>query len=320
MRKILNDLVMLCQYAGGMTPLQPLPNRPTPAHPPVKGFTLIELSIVLVIIALIVGGIMVGRDLIAAAQMRAVISQVEKYKTAVMTFKEKYNCLPGDCSQATQYWPADPECGIWNTASIGMACNGNGDGIIAGKSYSNPANEYKMNFDEVFGVWNQLALAGLIPGGYTSGRMCGGATIASPISNLASCPHNNIANVPASYGNSAVELMYTDNGMRGAVAGVTNAAHTFVISGPPAGGWAITIPLGGDGRAFSSNQTYYIDSKLDDGLPYSGRMTASWDQYGDYCGKSASGVNMYTMKNAVQSPYSASIPYAGCALFLSAGF
>ena len=34
------------------------------------GFTLIELSIVLVIIGLIVGGVLVGQDLIAAAQTR----------------------------------------------------------------------------------------------------------------------------------------------------------------------------------------------------------------------------------------------------------
>ena len=54
------------------------------------GFTLIELSIVLVIIGLIIGGVLVGRDLIAAAQVRAQISQIEKYQTAVNTFRGKY--------------------------------------------------------------------------------------------------------------------------------------------------------------------------------------------------------------------------------------
>ena len=47
-----------------------------------RGFTLIELSIVLVIIGLIVGGILVGQDLINAAAIRAQIAQVEKYQTA----------------------------------------------------------------------------------------------------------------------------------------------------------------------------------------------------------------------------------------------
>lgn len=43
-----------------------------------SGFTLIELSIVLVIIGLIVGGVLVGRDLIKAAEVRAQVSQIEK--------------------------------------------------------------------------------------------------------------------------------------------------------------------------------------------------------------------------------------------------
>jgi prepilin-type N-terminal cleavage/methylation domain-containing protein len=59
------------------------------------GFTLIELSIVLVIIGLVVGGVLVGRDLICAAELRAQISQIEKYNTAVNTFYGKYGGLPG---------------------------------------------------------------------------------------------------------------------------------------------------------------------------------------------------------------------------------
>src|SRR3982751_930235 len=66
-----------------------------------KGFTLIELSIVLVIIGLIVGGVLVGQDLIRAAEVRATISQIEKYNTAVNTFRGKYNALPGDLNAST---------------------------------------------------------------------------------------------------------------------------------------------------------------------------------------------------------------------------
>src|ERR1700691_4635745 len=66
-----------------------------------KGFTLIELSIVLVIIGLIVGGILTGQDLIKAAEQRATLAQIEKYNTAVNTFRNKFGGIPGDLPAAT---------------------------------------------------------------------------------------------------------------------------------------------------------------------------------------------------------------------------
>ena len=60
------------------------------------GFTLVEMSIVMVIIGLIIGGILVGRDLINVAAIRSQISQIEQYQTAVNTFRGKYGYLPGD--------------------------------------------------------------------------------------------------------------------------------------------------------------------------------------------------------------------------------
>ena len=67
-------------------------------------FTLIELSIVLVIIGLIVGGIMAGKDLIESGKIRAQITQIETIETEINTFRTKYNCLPGDCQNATDFF------------------------------------------------------------------------------------------------------------------------------------------------------------------------------------------------------------------------
>jgi prepilin-type N-terminal cleavage/methylation domain-containing protein len=87
---------------------------------PKAGFTLIELSIALVIIGLLVGGVLSGRELLYTASIRATAKQAERYITAYNTFKLKYNCLPGDCASATNF-------GLY---SIAFDQNGNGDGFI----------------------------------------------------------------------------------------------------------------------------------------------------------------------------------------------
>jgi len=84
------------------------------------GFTLLELSIVLVIIGLIIGAILVGKDLIKAAELRAFVSQIEKYNTAFATFKLKYDCVAGDCANTTDYFPS--------------LINGDGNGLIDSSS------------------------------------------------------------------------------------------------------------------------------------------------------------------------------------------
>jgi prepilin-type N-terminal cleavage/methylation domain-containing protein len=128
-----------------------------------RGFTLIELSIVLVIIGLIIGGIMVGRDLIRAAQLKRTIREVEMLNTAVNTFQVKYNCLPGDCVNATQFWGAAPTCPptLWtqNNTTSPATCNGDGDGQIENS--------------EPFAFFAQLSNAGLINQLISTGNCCG---------------------------------------------------------------------------------------------------------------------------------------------------
>jgi len=72
-----------------------------------KGFTLIELSIVLVLVALIVAGITGGRTLIRTAELNSVIADVAHYKSMVASFDMKYHGLPGDIRNPFEYWPND---------------------------------------------------------------------------------------------------------------------------------------------------------------------------------------------------------------------
>lgn len=83
-----------------------------------QGFTLIELSIVLVILGLIVGGIVGGKSLIRQTELQNIVREVNALNTAVNTFKLEYDHLPGDFPEAEDYWGSS------------NATNGNGDGYI----------------------------------------------------------------------------------------------------------------------------------------------------------------------------------------------
>ena len=86
-------------------------------------FTLVEIAILLVIIGLIVGGIMVGADLIRVAPIRKQIRQMEDVETQINAFQVKYGCLPGDCPFVTTYF-STPDVNGYTIA------NGDGNGMI----------------------------------------------------------------------------------------------------------------------------------------------------------------------------------------------
>lgn len=60
-----------------------------------KGFSLIELSIVLIIIGLLVAGITGGSSLIKSAELRSVMSDIRNYQTAVNAYYTSRGELPG---------------------------------------------------------------------------------------------------------------------------------------------------------------------------------------------------------------------------------
>lgn len=120
-----------------------------------RGFSLVELSIVLVILGLLTGGILAGQSLIRAAELRSVSTGIQKYQSAVHAFRDKYFALPGDMTNAQKFWGAGSSCPA-NTS--GGTCNGNGDGWVGcSPDYTGCEMTY---------VSQHLALAGLVEGSY----------------------------------------------------------------------------------------------------------------------------------------------------------
>ncbi|MGH8666856.1 MAG: prepilin-type N-terminal cleavage/methylation domain-containing protein, partial [Burkholderiales bacterium] len=86
-----------------------------------RGFTLIEIAIVLVIIGLLLGGVLKGQELITSARVRNLIAQQDGIKAAFFGFQDRFRSMPGDYATAstTLKCPSGTTC-----------LNGNGNGII----------------------------------------------------------------------------------------------------------------------------------------------------------------------------------------------
>jgi prepilin-type N-terminal cleavage/methylation domain-containing protein len=73
-----------------------------------NGFTLVELSIVLVVVGLLISGVLMAQSMIQSAKINSFSRQIQQYDIAVSNFKTKFKHLPGDAH----------------------VCGGNGDGYI----------------------------------------------------------------------------------------------------------------------------------------------------------------------------------------------
>ncbi len=80
-----------------------------------QGFTLVELSVVLVIIGLLLGGVLVGQEMIHEARIKATVEQIREIDSTVNTFRAQYNNIPGDFNRA---------------AAFSLGANGDGNGLI----------------------------------------------------------------------------------------------------------------------------------------------------------------------------------------------
>lgn len=129
-----------------------------------KGFTLIEIAIVLVIIGLLLGGVLKGQELINTARVRALNNSVDGITAAWFSFQDRYRGFPGDYSQASVNLPGVATAGGTGTTGNGL-----------------------VDTDEERGfVWTHLQAAGYITGSFD------GAAVAVDAynCNVTTCPDN----------------------------------------------------------------------------------------------------------------------------------
>lgn len=217
-----------------------------------QGFSLVELSIVLVILGLLTGGILAGQSLIRAAELRAVATETNRWLTAANSFRDKYFALPGDITNATKFWGSAPACP--GTAGSGtQTCNGNGDGRV---DTPIAASNYADNFT----FWQHLANAGLIEGAYSGMSGSGGAA------------HSTTSNVPKSKLGQGLWFVAWQGSLTGFnVAGdsmFTGDYGNYLEVGAP------TTNFHPQSVLLKPEEMWNLDTKMDDGKPAIGRVIA----------------------------------------------
>lgn len=126
-----------------------------------RGFTLVELSIVLVIIGLLVGGILAAQSMINTARIQNYIRSLQQHDIAVNNFKNNYKFLPGD--------------------SLLFTPPGNGDGSIGGTSSMGCDSQYVKT--EMYNVWAHLTQSQMLKENYSAWQPigCGGSDPDEPL-------------------------------------------------------------------------------------------------------------------------------------------
>lgn len=240
-----------------------------------RGFTLVEIAIVLVVIGLLSGGVLVGRALIHTTKLNHAITESQKYRAATVAFKDQYRALPGDMRNAVRYWGplsggtadgVDASCLAATLYDGQLTCNGDGNGRLGENTVASEKERVRF--------WQHLSNAGLIEGFYT-GLQTLGPTMFAPGVNV---PASRLT--PASW--SVNWFAFSANTLTLGLADGTEQEGEE--------GW---------GGAYTAEDAQYIDTKADDGSAYTGNIIGYHIDYESY-GCVSSPVSGYVISNTEQ--------------------
>jgi prepilin-type N-terminal cleavage/methylation domain-containing protein len=202
------------------------------------GFTLVEISIVMIIIGLLIGGTFGGMKLIENMQVNKTVQDLKAIESAALTFKDTYGRLPGDI--------VNPAARLPNCTVAPCATGGNGNRRHDFTAW----NEALTATMEKYTFWSHLQAVDLLSIGVknTTAMEFGEGQPEAPIS---------AGYRVVSYTNGAIFLTGEKN----------NEGSAIFISSTP----AATLS-GGPEFVVSCQSLGAVDRKIDDGITYNGNM------------------------------------------------
>ncbi len=216
-------------------------------HSRYRAFTLVEMSIVLVIVGLLVGGVAIGTSVLRNSEMQTVISDYTKYANAFNQFIVQYGSPPGDLKDATSYWGDNATVCADATITNGSpgTCNGDGNSII-----TDIGAEPNM-------AWTHLQLAKLI-----AGNNFITATIVNP-------PASGTT-VPAGRLTGSGWVLFNNSAFVGTGMWYNQDLGNLLSIGRPVS-IGTNLYVGGN-PVMTATEAWQIDAKIDDGKPATGRI------------------------------------------------
>ena len=218
-----------------------------------RGFTLIELAIVFVVIGLIIGGVLTAQSITTASKGQAILKDLQQLDITVKNFQTKYNALPG----------ASKDFG------------GNGDDNITDQM-NNPSSGVPFSAHwggELGNFWMHLQAGGFTSKGITFTNVIPLSDPVTILGNLywrlsAKAPLSNLNPVSGLGNNMGYNLSISCT----ASACASTYVYTYYLAN-------VLIFDGSTnmfaGQALPSGYAQIIDSKLDDGVPTTGKITST---------------------------------------------
>lgn len=214
-----------------------------------SGFTLVELTMVMVIIGLLMGAVLVGQELIKAAEVRAQARQVDALDAAVSTFRTRFNSLPGDMAVATNFM----NLAVWPNLQ-----NGDGDRKLYDAdpaSAYGPHPEIDEHTGDIAQFWVHLTAAELVNGAFDGSSTLGESF---PEAEFNGC------------GIGVFTWVGGELGHQSMVAGVDHYFQIGLQSSPNPGTDDSVVTR----NCIDPGQAYSLDHKIDDGFPHRGKVRA----------------------------------------------